>query len=152
MPQRLQARLLSIEVIEPAAEKIVQESVGVARLNGGLDELAKISSHERGSVLTSQSLPPVRDRDLPEDVKLAFTSRHNTDLPGEKKVKLPRKHALRAQRTLRHCLEQAIALGEPMDDETRVRQAGGADQDGLGSDHGVGKEMKIRLDTPVALP
>ena len=152
MPQGLKARLLNIEVIEPAAEKIVQEGVGVARLNRGLDKLAKISSHERGSVLATQSLPPVRNRDLPENVQLAFTRRHNNDLPGEKKVELPREHALRAQRTLRHCLEQAIALGEPVDDETGIRQAGGANQDGLGSDHGVRKEMKIRLDTPVALP
>jgi hypothetical protein len=143
---------LGVEVIEPAAEEVVQGGIGVARLDRSLHKLAKISGHEGGGVLAAQSLPPVRDSDFPEDVQLAFPGGHNTDFPGEKQVELPCEGALRAQRAFRHRFQQAIAFREPMDDETGVRQAGGSDQDGLGRDHGVGKEMKIRLDTPVALP
>ena len=85
-------------------------------------------------------------------MQIAFPRERDTDFARKKQVQLSRKDALRAQRTFRHRLQQTLPLREPMNDETGIRQAGGADQNGIGRDHRIRKEMKIRLDTSVTLP
>ncbi|MFM2199130.1 MAG: hypothetical protein RLZZ505_2562 [Verrucomicrobiota bacterium] len=104
MPQRLETRLLHIEVIETAAKKVMQGRIGMTRFDSPLDKLTEIPRHECRRVLAAQTLAPVRNRNLTQNVQIAFPGWSDPDLSRKKQIQLPRKSTFGTQRTLRHRL------------------------------------------------
>lgn len=81
VPQRLETGFVRIKVIQSAAKEIVQRRIFVPWFDGGLDELAKIPCHQSGRVLAPQTLPPMGNGDLPQNVQVTFPSEYDTNFP-----------------------------------------------------------------------
>jgi len=126
----------SIQVIEATAQKIVKFRGGMLGFHGGFEELAKIGGEQRDAVGAAQALPPSKDGNLAQTVKLTLASLANADFAAVEEIQLTGKRALWAASTLCHRFDQAMLLGEPVDDQAGIRQARQPGDDRLRFFHG----------------
>jgi hypothetical protein len=60
---------LGVDVVEGAAEEVVEEGFGVAGFDGDFEELAAVGGEECGGVVAAEVLAPVVDDDFAEGVE-----------------------------------------------------------------------------------
>ncbi len=134
-----------VDVIERAAEQIVQRGLWMTGFHRSLQKLATIGRQQGGGVAFAQTLAPLADGNLAQNMQFAAPRLLEADLAAEKQVELAGKRAFRAERPLGHGFHQPVALGEPVHDQAGIRQPGEADEDGRRALHAenFGKFWKI---------
>jgi hypothetical protein len=135
--QGSEAGLRGGDVIERADEQIVQNRIRVLRLDGGFQKLAKVGRQQRGGVVFSQSLAPIADGNLAQNVQFAASGGLECDFAAEEQIEAAGKRTLRPPRSLGHGFHQPVVLGEPVRDQAGIREPREADDDGPGGLHGA---------------
>lgn len=126
------------EMIEGAAEEVVERRIGMVRLDGGLEKLAAVGGEKRGVVGFTEALAPIVDDDFAEGVEVAAARAGEIDLAAEEEIEFSCEGAFRAERAFRDGADEAVVFGEPVDDETGVGETGQAGDDG---GHGTWKGL-----------
>lgn len=125
------------DVIEGAAEEVVERWIGVVRFDGGFEKLAAVGGEEGGVVGFPEAFAPVVDGDFAEGVEVSAAGAGEVDLAAEEEIEFSGEGAFRAERAFGDGADEAVVFGEPVDDETGVGETGQAGDDG---GHGRGKQ------------
>ena len=126
-------------------------------------ELATIRRKQGGGVVPPQTLPPLADGHLAQGVEISAHGPAKGDFRSKKQVDLAIERAFWPFGPLGHGFDQAMSLGEPVDNQAGFRETGDADHDGFRGLHerkimeGFGKNEPVpsieggfwRLDTQI---
>lgn len=126
-----------IDVIERALEEIMQSGIRMLRLYGQFEKLATIGGEESGGVAAAEIFAPVADSDFTKHMQIAAAGADHRNFAAEEEIEFSGKWAFRTTRAFCDGFDEAVVFGEPVDDQTGIRQAGEADDDGLSGLHGL---------------
>lgn len=134
-----------VHMVERPLQQVVQLWFRVVGFHGEFKQLAKVRGQQGGGILAAEAFPPRVNDDLAEGMQLAALRPGKGDFAAEKQVELASKRAGWAAGRLGHGFEQPVVLGEPVDNQAGVRQAGEPDKNGQSRLHGQSIDQLERI-------